>query len=471
MHVFNRLTGKKEIFKSLVPNQVGMYICGMTVQDSPHIGHMRSFVTADIMRRYLEFRGSRVHHVQNFTDIDDKIIKRANDERVPYTTVADRYIREYFDVAEKLNLLRAHVYPKATEEIDAIIELIQKIIENGYGYEVDGDVFFSVEKFPKYGELSGRKTDELLTGTRFKVDPKKQSPLDFALWKSTKLNEPSWDSPFGKGRPGWHIECSAMAMKYLGETLDMHGGGLDLIFPHHENEKAQAESATGVPFVKYWVESGLLNIGGEKMSKSLGNFSPMNELLNSFSANEIRFFLISHHYRSPLEYNNERLTEAKQAFSRIENCVRNAYFYISRNGEKLEIENPEIDRIKPNNLEDFIQAMDNDFNTAIALSHIFDLVKETNIAIQSSNPAPAILEMTDSLMVMCTLLGFRFEAPRRQDPTDNIFNRMVDKTLEWRQMLRKEKNWAMADRIRDDLTSLGLIIEDHPKGSTWKWTK
>lgn len=466
--VFNRLSGNKEVFKPVQSGQVGMYICGMTVQDRPHIGHMRSFVTGDMMRRYLEFRGYDVKHVQNFTDVDDKIIRRANAENVDYSVIAERYIDEYYKYSDALNLKRAHVYPRATQEIDAIIALIERLIERDYAYEAEGDVFFSVDAFPKYGELSGRKTDELMTGTRFEVDPKKRSPLDFAVWKAAKPDEPSWKSPWGMGRPGWHIECSAMSMKYLGETLDMHGGGLDLIFPHHENEKAQAESATGVPFVKYWVESGLLNTAGEKMSKSLGNFAAIGDLLEKYSANIIRYFLLSKHYRSPMEFSEETLEEARKGYGRIAESVANAVDYLKRANIELDLNAVTPDAVEATSLNQFIEAMDDDFNTALAVSHIFSQVKQLNTLLQSTGNSESVQALLQTIAGQLNLLGFTWEeTPVHSD--HESFDQLMERVLNWRQALRADKNWKMADQIRDDLSDMGIVIEDRPDGSVWKW--
>ncbi len=466
MKVFNRLTGRKEEFVPLQEGKVGMYICGMTVQDRPHIGHIRSFITGDIMRRYLEFRGYQVKHVQNFTDIDDKIIERANRENVHFAVISNRYIQEFFECVDGMNLLRAHVYPRATEEIPEIIALIQNLITQNFAYEAEGDVFFKVDSFPKYGELSGRKTEELLTGTRFEVDPKKKSPFDFALWKAAKPGEPYWDSPFGQGRPGWHIECSAMAMKYIGKTLDFHGGGLDLIFPHHENEKAQSEAVTGVPFVNYWVESGLLNINGEKMSKSLGNFFAIMDVLKRFAANEIRLFLISGHYRSPLDFGENRLNETRSAYTRITESIGNALRYLQQQGQTFDLQQPQANKIEAGILQHFIDAMDDDFNTALAISQIFDLVKELNIILQTAGDLVRIQTILTAIVGLGQILGFKFEAAKQD--VDERFNHLMDLVLAWRLQHRKDKNWAMADRIRDDLASIGIVIEDRPGQSIWK---
>ncbi len=427
-------------------------------------------MSADIMRRYLEFCGYTVKHVQNFTDVDDKIIARAAKENTDYTTISTRYIKEFYSSVDRLNLLRAHVYPKATEEIGPILDLIKTLIERGHAYEADGDVFFAVDTFEDYGQLSGRKTDELITGTRFEVDEKKRSPLDFALWKSAKPGEPKWDSPFGEGRPGWHIECSAMALKYLGQTFDFHGGGLDLIFPHHENEKAQSECATGQPFSNYWVESGLLNTGGEKMSKSLNNFFAINDILEKFTANEIRFFLISTHYRSPMDFGEHRLMESRTAFGRISKSVVAACQLLQDNqsAANISIKNPSVPNVSDVDMAEFREAMDDDFNTAVAIANIFNLVKKLNTLVQNPNDFGEIESVLGSILGICSILGFSFETP--QSPNQDILTDVMEKIISWRQQLRTGKNWAMADQIRDDLGVIGITLKDRADRTEWDVT-
>ena len=322
LKVYDTLRAVKEAFRPVREGKVGIYFCGMTVQDKPHIGHMLAFVAGDMIRRYLKFKGYEVTYVQNFTDVDDKIIARANEEGVDYTVVAERNIKEYFKYAEELNIIPADVYPKATEHIGDIVELIKKLEEKGFAYSAGGDVYFRVRRFDGYGKLSKRRVDELQSGARIEMDERKEDPLDFALWKNAKEGEPAWDTPWGRGRPGWHIECSVMSMKYLGETIDMHGGGQDLIFPHHENEIAQSEAVTGKPFIRYWLHNGLLNLRGEKMSKSTGHFFSIEEINREFSGDVIRFYLLSTHFRSRTEFSRERLVEAEAGLERIRNlCI------------------------------------------------------------------------------------------------------------------------------------------------------
>lgn len=470
MKVFNRLTKQKEDFIPVNSDQVGMYICGLTVQDKPHIGHIRSFMSADIMRRYLEYRGFRVKHVQNFTDVDDKIIARAHKEGVDYSVIANRYINEYFHCIEKLNLLPAHVYPRATQEIPAITKLIQTLVDKEHAYQSGDDVFFAVDSYADYGQLSGRKTEDLLTGTRFEVDDKKQNPLDFALWKAAKPGEPSWESPFGPGRPGWHIECSAMAIKYLGESFDFHGGGLDLIFPHHENEKAQSECATGRLFAKYWVESGLLNTGGEKMSKSLGNFFAISDLLEKYTANELRFFLVSKHYRSPLEYSVERLEEARASFARIQNGIVAAYHMLCEiDDDTLEFQ---VFFRHAEMTEDiaiqYTEAMDDDFNTAAVTALIFNCLKDININVQRKL-YDDVKTRLNSLLCILKLMGFVIDLAIK--PDTDLLDRLMACVIDWRRSLREEKNWKMADLIRDDLADLGITLKDLADRTVWEMNK
>ena len=467
MKVYNRLSGEKEEFIPVMNDYVGMYICGMTVQDRPHIGHIRSFMSADVIRRYLEFKGFQVRHVQNFTDIDDKIISRAQQEGVDYKVITARYIQEFFDLVDRLNLLRAHVYPRATEEIDSIINLIKHLLEKGHAYQSGDEVFFAVDTCSKYGELSGRKVDEMIAGTRFEVDAKKRNPLDFSLWKPAKPGEPYWETELGKGRPGWHIECSAMAIKYLGESFDFHGGGLDLIFPHHENEKAQSECATGEPFAKYWIESGLLTTEGEKMSKSLGNFAAVGDLINLYSANVLRFYLISKHYRSPIEFGDERLKEAKASFDRIENSLQMAYRFIKHTEEDLIYDSSVIQNhdIENEYLDKFIEIMDDDFNTAAALAFIFDLIKTLNVMIQSKEQNQKIKTLMISIMGLLKILGFQIHGNKERE--SHTLGNLMECVLSWRQALREQKNWALADKMRDDLKHIGIVIKDTSSGTEW----
>ena len=374
--VYNTLTKQKEEFVPIHPGKANIYVCGVTPYNHPHVGNARPFVTWDVIRRFLEHEGYDVTHVQNFTDVDDKIINTANKEGVQWYDICNRYIDSYFEVMDKLNVRRAHVYPRVSEHIDDIIKTVQCLIDNGYGYVVDGDVFYSVEKFKYYGQLSGRNIEDMMAGAREDVDDRKHNPMDFALWKSAKPGEPAWESPWGSGRPGWHIECSTMSMKYLGETFDFHGGGSDLIFPHHENEIAQSEGCTGIhPFVHYWLHNGFITVNEEKMSKSLGNFFMVIDILEHYDPETLRFFIVSTHYRSPLDFSDARLTEAQKSLARL----RQAQETLGELSEMLSA-GPTAEslalREKVKELrEAFMEAMRDDFNTALAISHMFALAK------------------------------------------------------------------------------------------------
>ena len=378
LKVYDTYRAKKVDFEPVEKGRVGMYFCGMTVQDKPHMGHMLAFVSGDMVRRYLEFKGYEVTYVQNFTDIDDKILDKANEEGLDYREVADRNIQAYFDAAERLLIKPATLYPKATDHIKEILELIATLIEKDHAYAAAGDVYFRVRSFESYGKLSKRKIDDLMSGARIAIGEHKEDPLDFALWKASKENEPGWDSPWGKGRPGWHIECSAMSMKYLGNTLDFHGGGEDLIFPHHENELAQSEAATKEPFVRFWLHNGLLNLRGEKMSKSTGHFFAMEDVLEEYAGEVVRFYLLSAHFRTQNDYSRDRLQDAKKAYERLQLACRTIGENLTRLGEA-----PGVSSAAGQSLKEavekaktkFFDAMDDDFNSAGALGAVFDLVK------------------------------------------------------------------------------------------------
>ena len=389
--VYNTLTKKKEEFVPLHPGKAYMYVCGVTPYNHPHIGNARPFVTWDVIRRFLEHEGYDVLHVQNFTDVDDKIINTANKEGVQWSDICGRYIDAYFEVMDKLNVRRAHVYPRVSEHMQEIINVVQTLIDKGYAYELDGDVYYSVEKFDRYGELSGRKLEDMMAGARVDVNDKKHNPFDFALWKAAKPGEPYWESPWGNGRPGWHIECSAMSMKYLGESFDFHGGGSDLIFPHHENEIAQSEGCTGVhPFVRYWLHNGFITVNEEKMSKSLGNFFTVADILEHFEPETLRFFILSTHYRSPLDFSDERLKEAQRSLARLKTAQDN----LKELAQLISGGPTETSKALYEKLEElrsgFMEAMSDDFNTALAISFMFELAKE----IRKSNPNIPILMLT-----------------------------------------------------------------------------
>ena len=466
LQVYNRYKGKKEEFQPVHDGKVGIYFCGMTVQDKPHMGHMLAFVAGDMIRRYLKFKGYDVKYVQNFTDVDDKIISKANDEGIEFMEVAQRNIDEYFRFAGELNIMPADLYPKATEHIDDIIGLIKKLEEDGYAYKGGSDVYYRVRKFAPYGKLSGRIIDDLQPGARIEVADEKEDPLDFTLWKGAKEGEPAWDSPWGPGRPGWHIECSVMSMKYLGDTLDMHGGGMDLVFPHHENEIAQSEAATGNEYVKYWMHNGLLNLSGEKMSKSTGHFFLIEDILKEFSGEVVRFYFLSTHFRSNSEFGRERLAEAAAGFERIkEFCTRLDEASSASDGgagwdEKIEVL---IRKVR----EDFMTSMDDDFNGAEAIGHIFYLIRELNVItggnIGKLAEYPATLtDLLKDFETFDSILGlFADGLPKASgDVSDEVMQMVRD-----REEARKSKEWARADELRDAIVAAGYAIEDRAEGT------
>ena len=405
--VYNTLTKQKEEFVPIHPGKANIYVCGVTPYNHPHVGNARPFVTWDVIRRFLEHEGYDVTHVQNFTDVDDKIINTANKEGVQWYDICNRYIDSYFEVMDKLNVRRAHVYPRVSEHIDDIIKTVQCLIDNGYGYVVDGDVFYSVEKFKYYGQLSGRNIEDMMAGARVDVDDRKHNPMDFALWKSAKPGEPAWESPWGPGRPGWHIECSTMSMKYLGETFDFHGGGSDLIFPHHENEIAQSEGCTGIhPFVHYWLHNGFITVNEEKMSKSLGNFFTVRDIAAQFPYEVIRFFILNGHYRSPINFSRDLMQACQNGLERIKNARKELDFYIKNSADtKMTAEETaqaaELEKYK----EQFEAAMDDDFNTADAISVIYELVRFSNIAVKAGVSKEYAEKIQDMLDHLCGVLG------------------------------------------------------------------
>lgn len=450
MRVFNTLSGRKEEFRPQ-GDSVSMYVCGVTVYDECHIGHAMSYIIFDVIRRYLEFRGYRVKHVQNFTDVDDKIINRAQELGISASELAEKYIDEYFKDMDALNIRRAHLYPKATEEIAKIIEVIQGLISKGHAYESDGSVYFRVRSFPGYGKLSHQNIDDMLARGSAE-EGKKEYPLDFALWKAAKPGEPFWQSPWGEGRPGWHIECTAMALKYLGGSLDIHGGGQDLIFPHHENEITQSESFTGVvPFVRYWLHNGLLQLGEDKMSKSLGNLITVKQALERYSPDAIRLFILGSHYRSPLTYSEESLKAAEAGMERLRQAAR---------GRADSAGEPALDS-EPFR-QKFIESMDDDFNTAQAIAVLFDLVREIN---RAREEGLNIAEAQRTLVELAGVLGFTLEEPAKP-PLEAA--PLVELLIEVRDELRKAKQWQLADRIRSRLADMGIALEDTPKGTVWK---
>jgi cysteinyl-tRNA synthetase len=454
--VYNTLSAQEEEF---VPqgDVVKMYVCGVTPYAESHLGHAMSYIVFDMVRRYLEFKGYKVKYVQNFTDIDDKIINRAQQAGVAPGELAEKFIAQYFADMDRLNVRRADVYPRATEEVPKIIEVVKGLMDKGHAYESGGDVYFRVRSDADYGKLSHQSLDALQAGARVEVGVDKEHPLDFALWKAAKPGEPWWESPWGKGRPGWHIECSAMSMRYLGETLDIHGGGQDLIFPHHENEIAQSEGFTGVtPFVKYWMHNGFVQLGGEKMSKSLGIFVTLKQALDRFSPDALRLFILSSHYRSPINFSEEGVAAAEKGMERL----RQAASADSKRGTGDSSGAVDSEAYR----QRFIEAMDHDFNSPQALAALFDLAREINRTMdQGGDPQ----EARQTLRELSGVLGFSFEGPE----IDLAAKPFIDLLVSLRTELRKEKHWQMADRVRTSLKDLGVVLEDTPHGTVWKQEK
>ena len=474
LKVYNTASRSLEEFEPINPNRVGMYVCGVTVYDYCHIGHGRSGVVFDVIYRYLRFKGYEVVFVKNFTDVDDKIIKRANEEGVSCEDIASKYIEEYYRDMDRLNILRPTHEPKATEHIDDIVKLIQRLIEKGYAYEVDGDVYYSVEKFKEYGKLSHKNIEELKSGARVEVNEKKRNPLDFALWKKSKEGEPWWESPWGKGRPGWHIECSAMSMKYLGESFDIHGGGEDLIFPHHENEIAQSEAATGKPFARFWIHNGFVRINKEKMSKSLGNFFTLRDVLEKYNGETVRYFLLLTHYRSPIDFSFESLDAAKEALNRYYNFIQrleNTGF--DRNGVK----DGKLESLLNSFLDRFEAAMDDDFNTSKASGEVFSTIKGFNQYLDSVERSKAKAfsgykeRFLDNMNRISDVLGVFGTSSADWFIPEGIDVEWVKKKIEERALARKKKDFETADRIRDELAKKGIILEDARDYTRWKVKK
>ena len=464
LKIYNTLTRKKEDFETLEQGRVRMYVCGPTVYANAHVGHAMSALVFDILRRYLEYRGYEVRHVMNFTDVDDKIIARANQSGEDPFQLAERYIQQYERNLADLNVLPATVNPRATREIEHIQKIIQELIAKGYAYPTaDGDVYFRVRKDEDYGKLSRRSFDDVRGGTRVEVDEAKEDPLDFALWKSAKPGEPSWDSPWGKGRPGWHIECSAMSLHHLGEQIDIHGGGNDLIFPHHENEIAQSESLTGKPFVRYWVHNGMLQLGGEKMSKSLGNLVTIDDFLKDHEANVLRLMVLNSGYRSPLTFNDEVVEQTERALERLRSGLRPC---LPGAGGAAEAAVQTLQQQAERTREDFIAAMDDDFNTAGALAALFELVRAINQTRDSGATDDQLRPAQDLLLELSGVLGLQLE---QQDKGSAQADPFINLLVSVRSELRRQKLWALSDQIRDRLAELGVVIEDSREGSTWRW--
>lgn len=485
LKVYNTLTRRLEDFKPLKEGKVGMYVCGVTVYDSSHIGHARAIIFFDVLYRYLKFLGYDTTYVRNFTDVDDKIIARASREGVSCEEIANRYIKEFYRDFDAIGVQRPNVEPRATEHIQDMIRLISKLVEKGYAYVRDGNVYFSVRKFSQYGKLSCRSTDDMLAGARVEVAEDKEDPLDFALWKKSKEGEPKWESPWGFGRPGWHIECSAMSMKYLGETFDIHGGGQDLIFPHHENEIAQSEAATGKPFVRYWIHNGYLTINREKMSKSLGNFFTIQQILEKYSPDALRYFLLSVHYRKPIDYSDENLESASRAVERIYLSWQDARELLKKLGDELTSsadsgnENTqkffaELDSIR----RDFIEAMDDDLNTAAASGHFFRLVHLMNQVKDdiSLNRRAILTRALEVFEEFRSVLGYPISSPEeflearinRALKDVGLTREEVERLVKEREQARKARDFKRADEIREFLANRGIILEDTKEKTNWR---
>ena len=471
LKIFNTLTRKKEKFVPLKKGEVGIYVCGPTVYNFIHIGNARPFVIFEVVRRYFKFIGYKVKYVQNLTDIDDKMIKKANELGITVRELAQKFIMEYFTDTDSLKIERADVHPRATDHIKEIIEMVKSLEEKGYAYEIDGDVFFNVSKFKGYGKLSHQNIAELRSGSRVKVDKRKKEAIDFALWKRAKEGEPNWESPWGKGRPGWHIECSAMSMKYLGKTFDIHAGGSDLIFPHHENEIAQSEAYSGQQFVKYWMHNGYLCLNNKKMSKSLGNIMKVREIREKYSGEATRYFILSAHYRNPLDFCEEQLQQSRKSLQRLKNTIYNVKYILKQEKFKDSLNKNEellIGQIKENEKK-FMEAMDDDFNTPVALSWIFALNKEVNIYLTSEGfKNKKVLE--DVVKFYHDLAGQVLGILGDEDLKINFEEQEIQNLIDEREKARKEKDWSMADKIRDKLKENGIILEDTSEGARWKKT-
>ncbi|WP_288863231.1 cysteine--tRNA ligase [uncultured Megasphaera sp.] len=477
LFVYNTLTRKKELFKPQTPGHVNIYVCGITPYNHSHMGNARPFVTWDVIKRYLKHLGYEVTHVQNFTDVDDKIINAANGEGVSWDTIANRYIASYFEVMDALHVHRADIYPRVSEHMDAIFTMIQTLINKNIAYVLDNDVYYSVEKFDGYGKLSGRCLDDMMAGARIEVNDQKKHPMDFALWKGAKPGEPAWDSPWGKGRPGWHIECSAMSHQYLGNSFDFHGGGSDLIFPHHENEIAQSEACFGhEPMVRYWLHNGFITINSEKMSKSLHNFFLVKDVLAYYKPDAVRFFLISNHYRSPLDFSDARLKEMTRSLDRVRTSIVNVLALLNMPTGSKSAEADNLLQDAKQIMEDFETAMCDDFNTALASAGIFELAKKVNIYHQAvaqqkvAVDSSVVTEVKRIFRTMTDILGILEDAWQEQsdDVKQTEYAALVETILDIRNECRANKQYELADSIRNKLTELGIIIEDSPQGVRWK---
>lgn len=460
MRIYNTKSRKKEEFVPIDQNEVKIYSCGPTVYNFFHIGNARPLIIFDVLRRYLQYRGYNVKFVQNFTDVDDKMIKRANEEGITVEALADRFIKEYFVDAKGLGIVPADVHPKATENIDAIIETIKTLIDKGYAYVSTGDVYFKTRAFESYGLLSKQRLEDLEAGARIDISESKEDPLDFALWKAAKEGEPHWPSPWGNGRPGWHIECTAMANRYLGKTIDIHCGGSDLVFPHHENEIAQSEAANGCEFARYWMHNGYINVDNKKMSKSAGNFFTVRDVASQFDYEVIRFFMLSVHYRNPVNYSYDLLTQSKAGLERLYTTRENLDFLL-KNAPQGE-EDQDIIKSLEGCRTKFIDSMDDDLNTADAVASIFELSKEINSKVDSTSSVQTVKAAIELFDELCCVLGIV------SNKKEEEAGREVEALIEKRQQARAKKDFAEADRIRDKLKSMGIILEDTPSGVKWK---
>ncbi|MDK2784474.1 MAG: cysteinyl-tRNA synthetase [Bacillota bacterium] len=476
LYVYNTLTRRKEEFKPREPGKVSIYVCGVTPYNFCHVGNARPYLVWDVFRRYFAYKGYSVRYIQNFTDVDDKIINKAKEEGVSALAVADRYIREYFADMDALGIQRADVYPRVTDHIPDIIRVVEALVKSGHAYVLGGDVYYSVESFPEYGKLSGRSLDELKAGARIEVNEEKRHPMDFALWKAAKEGEPAWDSPWGPGRPGWHIECSVMALKYLGEGFDFHGGGSDLIFPHHENEIAQSEAYTGTAFARYWVHNGFVNMGGEKMAKSVGNVVRVRDVLAEFPGAALRYYMLSTHYRSPIDFRLEEMPAAKRGWERLKLLEENLARALDGREAAAPAEvSPEARAFlaKLDNLKaSFEAAMDDDLNTAQALAVLFELARELNAYLAqgdiSGERAYVLSRGRDLFLKLGGVLGLTgIQASGRENA--ELVDGLLALVVELRQEARKRRDFAAADRVRDRLAELGVILEDTPQGTRWRF--
>ena len=464
MKLYNTMTHRKETFEPIEPGKVKMYSCGPTVYNYFHIGNARPFIVFDVLRRYLEYIGYDVTFVQNFTDVDDKIINRSHEENCTAKEIADKYIKEYFTDADALGIRRADVHPRVSDTIPEIIDMVQALVDKGLAYNIDGNVYYAVEKFPRYGCLSGQNIADLEAGARIDVNDEKQSPLDFAVWKKAKPGEPYWESPWGKGRPGWHIECSAMSRKFLGKTIDIHGGGQDLIFPHHENEIAQSEGANGCTFAHYWVHNGYININNEKMSKSKGNFFTVRDA-KKYDLEVVRMFMLMAHYRSPVNFSDELLTQAKNALERLYTAKFQMQYLLERCEDKAPSEDEAqwADHLKTYN-DQFIAAMDDDLNTADAIAAMFELVRDANSTLTEASSKQTVEAALQMFNQLSDVLGL---ATKNKDEKEGSLEDEIEALIEKRQAARKAKDFATADAIRDDLAAKGIILEDTRDGVKW----